>query len=300
MENTRRRGGVIPPARGEATSPLQIFFQDIKFEHSLFALPFAYLGLFLAEGGRPRFFIFFWVSVAMVSFRTYAMVLNRLIDCEIDANNPRTASRALPQGKLPRRFFLGVALLSVLIFVGSASAASPLCLLLSPIPIFLAWVYPYLKRFTWLSHAALGILLGLSPYGAWLASRSEFSWIPGLLLVGVASWVAGFDILYSLQDFEFDQAEGLKSVPVRFGKEKALGISRLLHGGALLAWAGAGALADLDWIYGIGLAMAALFLWREHRLIERFGGRKIQEAFFMMNAGASLVIFLAALIDLSW
>lgn len=285
----------------EAPSPpLQIFFKDIKFEHSLFALPFAYLGLFLAEGGAPRFFILFWVTAAMVGFRTFAMAMNRLIDREIDAKNPRTESRALPQKKLLPRFVGMSALFALVIFLGSVWVLGPLCFFLSPIPIFLAVIYPYLKRFTWLSHVALGIILGISPYGAWLAARAEFSWIPGLLLIGVTGWVAGFDILYSLQDLEFDRSFGLQSVPVRFGKERTLGVASALHGTALLSWAGAGALAGLGWFYGLGLVGAGFFLWREHWLIRRFGLAKIKQAFFTMNVGVSFALLIAALIDLHW
>ena len=277
-----------------------IFFRDIKIEHSLFALPFAYLGLFLAERGWPSFFLFFWVSAAMVSFRTFAMAVNRLVDRKIDSQNPRTVSRALPQSQLTSQFVLTASLVSILIFLWSAWQLGPLCLLLSPVPIFLAVLYPYLKRFTWLSHGVLGIILGISPYGAWLASRGEFSWVPGFLTIGVTSWVAGFDILYSLQDYEFDQAFGLQSIPVRFGKEKAIGIARGLDLVAILAWASAGALAGLGWIYGLGLALVALFLIREHWLVHRFGLAQIDQAFFTMNAGVSVAIFLAALIDLHW
>lgn len=276
-----------------------LFFKDIKFEHTLFALPFAYFGLFLAEEGWPRLGLFFWVTLAMVSFRTFAMAVNRVIDHEIDARNPRTESRALPQKKLTPRFVSWAAVFSLLIFLASAGVLGPLCLALSPVPIFLAWVYPYLKRFTWLSHGVLGIILGMAPYGAWLASRGEFSWIPGFLLIGVASWVAGFDILYSLQDDEFDRAFGLKSVPVQFGERCSLAIAGLLHGMALASWIGAGALAGLGWFYGIGVAAAALFLFREHWIVHRFGRSRLEQAFFTMNAGMSVVIFLAALLDLN-
>ena len=174
----------------------------------------------------------------------------------------------------------------------------PLCLFLAPIPILLAIAYPYLKRFTWLSHAVLGIILGISPYGAWLAARGEFSWVPGLLLIGVSCWVGGFDILYSLQDFEFDEKFGLQSVPVRFGKNGALGIAILLHFTALLAWAGAGMLAGLGWIYKAGLGLVAFFLIREHWLVGRFGLAKIEQAFFAMNVGVSLAVCVAAMADL--
>ncbi len=279
---------------------LPILFRDIKFEHSVFALPFAYLGLFLAEGGLPRLSLFGWVTAAMISFRTFGMTMNRLVDWKIDAQNPRTKTRALPGKKLTRSFVRVASLVSLVVFLGITWILGPLCLALSPIPIVLAWLYPFLKRFTWLSHIALGIILGISPYGAWLASRPEFSRIPGFLTIGVASWVAGFDVLYALQDYDFDKRSALKSIPVRFGPAKALWIAGFLHAVAVLAWSAAGFLAGFGWIYGIGMALVALFLIREHWLVHRFGLAKMEQAFFTMNACISLMVFIAAFISLMW
>lgn len=279
-------------------APLFVFLETIKFEHSLFALPFAYLGLFLAEKGWPRASLLLWVTVAMISFRTYAMAMNRLIDREIDAQNPRTALRALPQKKLSVSFVVGAAAISIIIFLASTWMLGALCFSLAPLPILLAALYPYLKRFTWISHVVLGIILGMSTYGAWLASRSEFSWIPGLMMLGIAGWVAGFDILYSLQDYDFDRQAGLYSVPVRFGRERALTVARVLHGMAFLVWMVGGILAGLGWIYGLGLGIVSLFLIREHWLIHRFGMEKINQAFFSMNVGVSFVVFIATVADL--
>jgi len=280
------------------SNPVGVFLKAIQFEHSIFALPFAYLGLFLAEGGWPRGRILLGVTVAMISFRTFGMAWNRWVDREVDAKNPRTSSRALPQGELTSCFVWMVALASLVIFIASAWILGPLCLFLSPVPIALAGIYPTLKRFTWLSHGVLGIILGISPYGAWLASRGEFSWIPGFLLIGVASWVAGFDILYSLQDFDFDREAGLESVPARFGKCAALRTAAALHSVAVTAWIAAGWTAGLGWIYGLGLVMVAAFLFREHWLLHRFGLARMNQAFFTMNACVSLVIFLSAALDL--
>lgn len=220
---------------------VRVFLEMIKFEHSLFALPFAYLGLFLAEGGGPpRPFLWVGVTAAMVSFRTFSMAVNRLVDHTIDARNPRTRLRALPEEKLSRRFVFLSALLSLLIFEVSAGVLRPLCFLLSPVPVLLAVLYPYLKRFTWLSHGLLGIILGIAPYGAWLAGGGGFSWIPGFLMLGVTAWVAGFDILYSLQDVEFDRQNRLYSVPACFGENRGLFLAGGLHGAAVLAWGAAG------------------------------------------------------------
>lgn len=276
----------------------QTFLQDIKFEHSLFALPFAYLGLFLAEGGWPRLRPFLWVTIAMVGFRTFAMGMNRLIDRDVDGLNPRTRGRALPEKRLLPSYYLTTASLSLAIFFGSAWMLGPLCLALAPIPAGLAVLYPFLKRLTWLSHGVLGTLLGISSYGAWLASRPEFSWTPGVLFIGIATWVAGFDILYSLQDYEFDRGAGLRSVPVRFGPKNALRIALTLHGVSAFAWAGVGVLAHLDWVYTLGWVAVVLLLAREHWLVHRFGLERLEEAFFRMNGGVSLILFFATALDL--
>ena len=277
-----------------------LFLEMIKFEHSVFALPFAYLGLVLAEGGWPRPYLLGWVTLAMVSFRTMAMALNRLIDLQIDGANPRTRDRALPAKKIKAPFVWRIVLLAFLLFEWSAFKLGPRCFTLSPIPVFLAWLYPWMKRFTWASHFVLGLILGMAPYGAWLASRGEFSWVPGLFTLGVASWVAGFDIIYALQDEGFDSENGLYSIPARFGKKRSLEFTRCLHAATILFWFAAGSLAGLGWIYFAGLGAVALFLMREHWLVRSFGLKKIGEAFFVMNAIVSLAIFAATVADFAW
>ena len=278
----------------------RLFLEMIRFEHSIFALPFAYLGLVLAEEGWPRLSLLIWVTVAMVSFRTMAMGMNRLIDRAIDQKNPRTQNRALPAGNLRVPFVWGITAFSFLIFEWSAYQLGILCFALSPIPVLLAWAYPWMKRFSWLSHLLLGIILGIAPYGAWLASRGEFSWIPGLFLIGIAAWVAGFDIIYALQDIQFDREEGLHSLPARFGSEKSLMITRVLHVVTIAAWVTAGWLAGRGGIYMSGMALAAFFLIREHWLARSFQTEKLQQAFFSMNAIISIAVFVAVLMDFSF
>jgi len=272
----------------------------IKFQHSLFVLPFAYIGLWLAEGGWPRFPVFFWVTVAMVSFRTVAMGLNRLIDRSIDGKNPRTESRALPVGQLKPSFVWFITVIALIVFEYSTYRLNPLCFKLSAFPVFLAWFYPWTKRFTWLSHFVLGIILGIAPYGAWLASRGEFSWIPGLLTMGVTAWVAGFDIIYALQDLDFDRRHGFYSFPARFGRETSLGITHILHAVALGAWWAAGWAAGLGAIYVFGIAFVAIFLVRENYLARRFGLAKLEEAFFTMNIVVSLSLFVVTILDFTF
>lgn len=269
----------------------------IKFEHSLFALPFAYLGLFFAEKKVPSVFLLFWITVAMVSFRTLAMGLNRLLDRAIDAENPRTESRALPQRKIRTGFVWLAALAALVIFEWSAFTLGALCFWLSPVPVALAWVYPLTKRFTQFSHFVLGLVLGIAPYGAWIASRQSFGWAPAFLTAGVMMWVAGFDMIYALQDMDFDRKRGLYSVPAKFGEARTLTITRLLHGLAVLCWAVAGFLNGAGLIYGLGLVLVAYFLIREHQLICSAGIAKMNEAFFVMNAVVSVALFLAIVLD---
>ena len=269
----------------------------IKFEHSIFALPFAYLGLFLAARGWPGWGTFLWVTVAMVSFRTAGMAFNRLVDRQIDAKNPRTSDRALPAKRLDVKWVWSATLISLVIFEISAYQLGELCFKLSPIPVFLSILYSYMKRFTWLCHFVLGMILGIAPYGAWLASQNQFSWVPGLITLGVMTWVAGFDMIYALQDYDFDLKEGLFSFPARFGKERTFAVTQILHTVTVLSWLGAGWLANLGIVYYLGIALVSFFLLREHWLIRSFGLRKIQEAFFTMNAVVSLAVFVAAMVD---
>ena len=278
---------------------IRIFFEMIKFEHSVFALPFAYLGLFLALKGWPSAPLFFWITLAMVSFRTMAMGANRILDRHIDGANPRTKTRALPAGRLSLKVVWVLTLLFGAVFLMSAAVLSPLCFKLSPVPIFLAWLYPVTKRFTWLSHGVLGTILGIAPYGAWLAAGGSFSWVPGALMIGITAWVAGFDIIYALQDMSFDRTSGLYSFPARFGQDLSLKVSRWLHAIALVSWVAAGWLAGLQMTYWLGVILCGGFLLREHWLVHSCGLKKIQEAFFTMNAVISLTLFAAVLLDLS-
>ncbi|MFZ5802969.1 MAG: UbiA-like polyprenyltransferase [Candidatus Omnitrophota bacterium] len=277
---------------------IRLFLEMIKFEHSVFALPFAYLGLFLAAGGWPAFSVFLWVTVAMVSFRTTAMSLNRIIDRWIDARNPRTAGRAIPAGHLKVPFTWVTALFSFFVFAFSAWRLGPVCFGLCWIPAGLAFLYPWMKRFSWLSHGVLGSILAIAPSGAWLAAGRELSLVPVFFSCGVACWVAGFDIIYALQDEDFDRTSGLHSVPARWGRTVSLRTVMVLHGVAVVFWAGAGLLAPLGFFYSIGLALTAGMLLRENLLIRRYGMQKLQEAFFRLNAWISLVLFVSVLADL--
>lgn len=279
---------------------IKIFLEMIKFEHSIFALPFAFLGLLLASPAWPGGRTWFWVSLAMVSFRTMAMGFNRLIDRYIDAKNPRTKDRALPQGLLSGSLAWQISFFSLILFEVSSYQLNAVCLKLSFIPVLLAFLYPWMKRFTWSSHAVLGIILSIAPYGAWLAVRPEFSWIPGLISLGIAFWVMGFDILYALQDFEFDRQEGLFSIPARWGVEASLVTSRICHVLTMLCWVGAGKLAGLGIVFFAGIFISAALMGLEHWLVAHHGLKKIDKAFFDLNAWISVIIFTAYLIEKIW
>ncbi len=279
-------------------SKFVLFLQMIKFEHSIFALPFAFMGLFLAARGIPHLKVLVLVTLAMISLRTTAMGLNRLLDQSIDGLNPRTKNRALPAGALKRSYAWMWTLSCLAVFILSAWALNPLCLKLSAIPIFLSLIYPMMKRWSYLSHWVLGMVLGMAPAGAWIAYSGSLTWLPILLSLGVICWVAGFDILYATQDMEFDQIHGLHSFPAKFGWPASLRMTGWMHLAAVLFWISAGISAALGPVYFIGLAIVALFLIREFILVRSHGMKKLDEAFFTMNAAVSVVFFVFVLADL--
>ncbi|HEX5691509.1 MAG TPA: UbiA-like polyprenyltransferase, partial [Roseiflexaceae bacterium] len=204
---------------------LLTLLDNIKWEHTIFALPFAYLGAVLAAESLPQFSTLLWITLAMVGARTAAMSFNRAIDARFDAANPRTAMRPIPTGQLSVRATLILAVLSLLLLVGAAAMLNPLCLLLSPIAVVALAGYSYTKRFTWLCHFVLGFTDGIAPAGGWLAVNPTFVLPMVLLACAVAVWIAGFDIIYACQDVAFDRANGLHSAPARFGIPAALRLS---------------------------------------------------------------------------
>ena len=283
------------------TPGVREFASLVKLSHSVFALPFALLSLLCATAGAPSFSLLALVVLAVVAARTAAMAYNRVVDREIDAKNPRTAGREIPRG------VVGPA--AALLLVAAAGAIFLLaCWLLAPICFWLglptlAWllVYSHLKRFSALCHWWLGIALGISPVAAWLAADGAFSvrtWAPAVLGMGVAFWVAGFDILYSCQDEEFDRANGLHSIPARFGARGAMWVSRALHLLALGCFAWFGAMVPLGFVYQAGVVLSAgLMVW-QHRLLRPDDLSRIQTAFFTANGTIAIGMFAAGCIDL--
>lgn len=262
----------------------------VKFEHTLFALPFAYMGAFLAAKGHPGWISLGWITLAMVAARTAGMALNRLVDQELDARNPRTANRPLPRGLLKRSQVWVLVAVSLVLLVVSAWKLNMLCLAFTPAAVVLLFAYSYLKRFTWLSHLALGVLLGCAPVGGWIGASGTLSWPPIVLGAAVILWVAGFDIIYACQDVVFDRKEGLHSIPAAFGIPRALAYTRVLHLVTMIMLSAVGIMCHLGpWYFG-GLVVAALLLIHEHRIVSPRDLTRLNEAFFNTNGWLSVTL----------
>jgi 4-hydroxybenzoate polyprenyltransferase len=275
----------------------RLFLSLVKFEHTIFALPFAYIGAFLAVDGVPSGGDLFWITVAMVGARSLAMALNRLIDAALDARNPRTAGRELPSGLLRPWHVVLFSLASLAVFLVAVYQLAPIVQWLWPIPVLAFVVYPYLKRITWLSHAWLGAVDGLAPVGAWAAITNELPWEAWLLGAAVAVWVAGFDVLYALFDLDFDRAHGLHSLPARFGAPAAFAAARACHVATVVFLAAAGLGLDVGVLYWLGVAAVAALLAYEHSLVSPADTRRLDAAFFTLNGVISVTFFAFVLAD---
>jgi 4-hydroxybenzoate polyprenyltransferase len=273
------------------------FASLVKIEHTVFALPFAYVGAFLAVDGVPGAGDLVWITVAMVGARSLAMALNRLVDAEIDARNPRTAGRELPAGLLTRWHVILFALGSLGVFLVAVWQLDPLVRYLWPIPVAGFVIYPYLKRWTWLSHLWLGAVDGLAPVGGWVAVTGELPLEAWLVGAAVACWVAGFDLFYSLLDLDVDRREGLHSWATRFGVEGVFAGARALHAATVLLLAAAGTMLDVGVLYWAGVAVVGALLAYEHSLIRPGDLRRLNAAFFTVNGIVSLTFFVFVLAD---
>lgn len=276
---------------------VRIFLEMIKFSHTIFALPFAFTGALLAGRGIPGIAKIGWILCAMVGARTAAMGFNRVIDAEIDARNPRTATRAIPAGLLGRGAVLFFSALSVALMLFAAGMLNPLCLYLSPVALFFILLYSYCKRFTALAHVVLGICLAGAPLGAWIAIKGSLE--PGAYLLGFAVlfWVAGFDILYALQDLDFDKKSGLHSIPSKLGVRGAIWTARLFHVATVVLLALLHQAMQLGPFFLSGLLVTIVLLGYEHWLLRDGNLDKLDAAFFNMNGYISVTLFLATLAD---
>jgi 4-hydroxybenzoate polyprenyltransferase len=271
------------------------FARLVKIEHTVFALPFAYVGAFLAVNGTPSAHDLLWVTVAMVGARSLAMALNRLVDAGIDARNPRTAGRELPSGQLSAAQVVLFCAASLALFLVAVWQLDPLVRWLWPIPVAGFVVYPYLKRATWLCHLWLGAVDGLAPVGAWVAITGKLPWQAWTLGAAVALWVAGFDFFYALFDLDVDRSEGLHSVATRFGVGGAFAGARLAHAGTVACLVAAGLGLPVGMLYWLGVAAVAALLAYEHALVRPNDLRRLDAAFFTMN-GVISVVFAAFVI----
>lgn len=278
----------------------RLILQMIKFEHTIFAMPFALISTLLAARKLPQglsSMTLIWIVLAMVGARSAAMAFNRLTDAEIDAQNPRTAKRHIPAGLLTRAQVTLFFLVSVLLFECAAWKLNRLCFALSPLALLFVLGYSYTKRFTSLCHLILGFAIGIAPIGAWLAVRGTLDLVPVLLGATVMLWIGGFDIIYALQDYEFDVKAPLFSLPKRLGKPAALWISRLMHLGAVLLLIAVGALYGLHLTYFIGVAVVAGLIAYEQSLVKPDDLRRVDLAFFTLNGWVSISLFAFVLID---
>jgi 4-hydroxybenzoate polyprenyltransferase len=269
---------------------LFLLLRDIKVEHSIFALPFALSSLWVATGGAPGWRLLGLVVLTMVSARTYAMSFNRWADRRIDALNPRTRGRATASGKVSGPFALGSAAVSALVFVLACSLLNPLCLALSPVVLAALGFYSFTKRFTSLSHLFLGLSLGLSAPGAWIAATGALDAPPLVLGGAVLFWVAGFDVIYATQDLDFDRRAGLHSLVTRLGLPRALVLARVFHAACLVLLALFGAAAGLGWAFYAAWALACGVIVWEHRLVRPDDLSRVQTAFFTANGWVGVLV----------
>ncbi len=279
---------------------IKIYGELVMFRHTIFALPFALMGAFLAAGGWPPFSNLFWILVAMVGARNAANALNRLIDWKIDLKNPRTASRPLPQGKVKPLEVLLLSLVGLGLLTLSAFQLNELCVKMLPLVVVILVGYSYTKRFTWACHLVLGLAIGLAPLGAWIAVTGELALAPFLLFLVVALWIAGFDIIYATQDVDFDRREKIHAIPARFGIDKALSIAKIFHLITLILLALLPMLLPLGYIYYLGLlVVAGLFLY-EHRIVSPDNLTRVKVASYHINELVGIIVLTFTLLDLFW
>lgn len=281
---------------------LKIILEMIKFEHTIFALPFAYMGAILGSivvnGTWPTFSQLFWTTIAMVGARSAAMALNRTIDRVIDGKNPRTAIRAIPAGLLSVKEVNIFIVVSFALLFFAAFQLNMLAVKLLPLAVFVLVLYSYTKRFTWTCHLVLGAAIGLAPLGGWVATTGQVDGVSLLLFATVALWTAGFDIIYACQDMDFDKSQGLFSIPTHFGLAKALNMARWFHVITVVGFIALYFIAGLKFWFAIGVLVAAAILIYEHRLVSPTDLSKLNTAFFTMNGVLSVVVFVFTMIDL--
>jgi 4-hydroxybenzoate polyprenyltransferase len=276
----------------------RVTLEMIKWEHSVFALPFALTGAVLAANGWPRLPVLGWIIVCMVGARSAAMAFNRFADAKLDAANPRTRMRAIPAGQLSQGFVLAFTIVSAAVFLLGTAMLNRLTLELAPVALIVVLAYSYMKRLTRWSHLVLGLALGIAPTAAWIAVRGTFAWRPVILTAIVILWVGGFDVLYACQDFEHDRSVGLFSIPATFGMEGAFWIARAMHLGVVALLFVMVHVFGLGTIALIGMAVVTALLAYEHSIVSPKDIRRMNAAFFTLNGIISVVFFLSVAADI--
>ena len=271
----------------------RVYLGSIRFEHTIFALPFAYMGMLLAADGWPGWQKFLLITLAMAGARTAAMAVNRLVDAKLDAVNPRTSYRALPAGLMRRWEMAGLAVVGFAVLGFAAWRLNLTALALAPVALLILIIYPYTKRFTWSTHWILGLADSIAAAGAWIGVRGDFGIEPALLALAMLFWIAGFDLIYACQDVEIDRRDGLHSVPARFGIPAALQMSRGCHAASVMLLVVLGFAAGLSWAYWPGVFAAAALLTYESTMVSPVDLGRLQKAFFNMNGYVSVALLIA-------
>lgn len=279
-------------------SKIKTYGNLVMFSHTIFSLPFAFVSMLIAANGMPSFRVFLWIAMAFLGARTGANAINRLIDKDIDAKNPRTANRHMPRGAVKSKEVIMLVVMSFALLAVSAFMLNTLCAALLPVAIFLFVLYSYTKRFTWACHIVLGIISGGAPVGAWIAVTGKISWIPLVLGAANALWVAGFDIIYGSQDVDFDRKEGLFSIPAVFGIENALIISSLFHAAAVTILIYIYFIAHMSWLFLIGIAIVAILLVIEHIMVSPTNLTNVNIASYGINQIVSIVFLVFSVADI--
>ena len=277
---------------------LKIILDMIKFEHTIFALPFAIMSAFIASDGLPAPDKIGWILLAMVGARSCAMAFNRLADADLDELNPRTAARAIPAGRISKRAVWVFTIVSAALLVFAAYKLNPIAFALSPVALAVIVGYSYSKRWTFVSHLWLGLSISIAPIGTWIAIKGDLDWPPMLLGLAILLWIGGFDIIYACQDFEFDRTYGLYSIPACFGKKRALQLSTTLHVMMVVALIGVTWLTNLGVLYLIGVGIVTILLVYEHAIVRPNDLSRVNLAFFTLNGIVSLVLMALSVADM--
>lgn len=277
---------------------LKAHIKNIALHHSIFALPFAYMGLFLAADGLPTFHDFFWVTLAMIGARSSALAMDNVVDLKFDRQQNRMSSRPLVSGALKPLEVIALIPLCLAVFLFSAWQLAPICIYLTPICLFFLLFYPYTKRFTFLCHYFLGVALAMAPAGGYIAVTNSLSLGIIFLSAGVCLWIGSFDAIYGSQDYDFDNAHHLHSLATQFGVAKAQRIAAILHAVSIVCFILTGIYFDLNWLYYIGIVIAIITLIYQHRLITPYDFSHLTQVYFMRNGIVSIVVFVFTIISL--